>query len=76
MFNKPDKVNSMAKQYSYTFTNYVADYTIVAGSYDQAKRHVLKMLTDYSVATYNGRWHGEAVKNGRCVAVKAKGKHL
>lgn len=59
-------------QYHYIFTNYVADYTIVASSYAQAKRHILKMLTGFSVVTYKGRWHGEAVKNGRCVAVKAR----
>jgi len=57
------------KQYTYTFNNGVARYTIVASSYAQAKRHVSKMLTKWLVVVYNGRYIGAPVANGKCISV-------
>jgi hypothetical protein len=64
----------MIKQYTYTFINNVACYTLVASSFAQARRHISKVITPRLgwVVTYNGRYHGPAVRNGKCISVAAK----
>ena len=56
-------------QYHFTFNIGHAKYTIVATRYAQAARYFKKFYMGAYTVTYKGRWHGEPVSNGKCVAV-------
>jgi len=56
-------------QYHFKFNIGHATYTIVATRYEQARRYFKKFYTGHYTVTYKGRWHGETVKNGKCVQV-------
>jgi hypothetical protein len=58
-------------QYTYRFsaTN-GKSYTLVASRYEQARKHFLKVFTGFLCVTSEGRYHGEPVRNGKCIAIK------
>jgi hypothetical protein len=56
-------------QYHFSFNTGNVTYTIVATRYEQAKLHFKKIFVGSYVVTYKGRYHGETVRNGKCIQV-------
>ena len=59
-------------QYYFDFNTGDITYTVVATRYAQARLHFKKMFVGGYVVTYKGRYHGDAVRNGKCVKVTRK----
>ena len=58
-------------QYTFTFHVKGISYTLVASRYAQARLHFKKVITASYVVVYGGRYHGPAVRNGKCIAVSS-----